>query len=90
MAHEFAHMQRNDFMKNLFYEALVACDLPSAALGDPRAGHGEPRNDLRPDGCGHERTKGVRTISLADGFSASAGEARQNASYHRNFRYQRI
>ena len=58
IAHEFAHMQRKDFMKNLLYELLsLPVSLPSAALAYSRAHHGKPRNRLRPDGGGNDRTK---------------------------------
>jgi beta-lactamase regulating signal transducer with metallopeptidase domain len=55
IAHEFAHIQRKDFL-TVVPGALPACDLPSAALAYAGNDHGESRNGLRPDGYGQDGT----------------------------------
>ena len=91
IAHEFAHIRRNDFLKNLIYEALSLPVSYHPLFWLTRERIMESRemvcDQMAAEIC---RTKRICTIAAAIGVPAGRGNVDQNSSRHRNLRCQRI
>ncbi len=90
LAHEFAHIERGDFAKNLLLRNLVSPHrVPPVALADTRTPCRNARTRLRRHGCGAAGwTRGLCTIAAAAGVDAVRSPRTSNPSRHRNSRCQ--
>jgi beta-lactamase regulating signal transducer with metallopeptidase domain len=91
MAHEFAHMRRRDFVKNLMYEVLSLPVAYHPALWLTRVRVAESR-EMVCDAMAAGAVAGseICTIVAAAGVAAGEGRAGQDTTRHRNLRCQQL
>ena len=88
LAHELAHVQRSDFVKNVAYSVLMlpVAYHPCAWLLQKACG-GEPRDGLRCHGCrGFGRQKVLCTFAFTPGDGDPCWASRKCDGSRRNFR----
>ena len=91
IAHEFAHMQRKDFLKNLLYQLLSLPVTYHPLLWLTRARIMESREMVCDQMAAAMSGRNEYAQSLLRLASLLVpGKPAHNASYHRNFRCQRI